>query len=229
MKNIIKKQIRKFWPTFHYYQTSFSQEGEDLVIDRLLNRKKNGFYVEVGAHHPFRFSNSFFFYRKGWHGICIDPLPGTKKIFNRFRPRDVALELGVSETHGDLNYFMFNEPALNTFDEKLATERNLSDGYRIIQKISIPTLPLSKILDTQIIPESGIDLLSVDVEGFDLQVLTSNDWGRFLPNIVIAEALSFDFENFLKDPVCNFLVNKNYFLYAKTGCSLIFIQKNVSL
>lgn len=229
MKNLIKKLIKNFWPTFRYYQISFSQEGEDLVIDRLLDGKKSGFYVEVGAHHPFRYSNSYHFYKKGWRGICIDPLPGTKTMFNRYRPRDIAIELGVSNSCESLTYFMFNEPALNTFDSKLAAERDSKEGYKVIQKILISTLPLSQILDTQIIPNSGIDFLSIDVEGLDLQVLESNDWDRYLPKIVVAEGLNFNLENLNQDPIYRFLIGKGYYLYAKTGCSIIFEYKNIAM
>ena len=51
----------------------YSQEGEDIVIDRYFQHKAKGFYVEVGAHHPFRFSNTYRFYRRGWTGVCIEP------------------------------------------------------------------------------------------------------------------------------------------------------------
>ena len=59
-----------------YLNCSYSQEGEDMVLARYLEGQKNGFYVDVGAHHPFRFSNTYHFYLKGWHGVNIDPLWG---------------------------------------------------------------------------------------------------------------------------------------------------------
>ena len=60
-------------------QYSFSQEGEDLVLARIFEGKKNGFYVDIGAHHPTRFSNTHYFYRRGWSGINIDAMPGSMK------------------------------------------------------------------------------------------------------------------------------------------------------
>ena len=222
MKDFIKNLLYRFGPAFLFCKKSYAQEGEDLVVDRLLLGKKNGFYVEVGAHHPFRFSNTYFFYRRGWSGICIDPLPGTKKAFNKSRPRDLALELGVSEAPGRLEYFMFNEPALNTFDSKIAKSRDGLKGYKVIKKISIDTLPLAQILRSNNIPATGIDLMSIDVEGLDYEVLSSHDWQQYSPKIVIAEALEAKFQNIEMDPIYTFLVAKGYCLYAKTGCSLIF-------
>ncbi len=44
-----------------YSTKSYSQEGEDLILHRIFERKRIGFYVDAGAHHPFRFSNTIFF------------------------------------------------------------------------------------------------------------------------------------------------------------------------
>lgn len=99
---------------------SYSQEGEDLVLARIFEelRITKGFFVDIGAHHPARFSNTNYFYRRGWRGINVDALPGTKKLFQRKRPRDITIECGVGSQEGVLKYFVFNEPALNTFQNK---------------------------------------------------------------------------------------------------------------
>src|SRR5690348_16491596 len=102
---------------------SYSQDGEDVVLRRLLEGRKNGFYVDVGAHHPRRFSNTFYFYRRGWRGINIDANPDAIKLFRRERASDINLCVGIGELTGNLSFHFFNEPALNTFDAALAAER----------------------------------------------------------------------------------------------------------
>jgi hypothetical protein len=59
-----------------YLNQSYSQEGEDMVLYRTFETVKEGFYVDVGAHHPDRFSNTYKFYKQGWRGINIDAMPG---------------------------------------------------------------------------------------------------------------------------------------------------------
>ena len=59
------------------------------MLYRIFEGRKTGFYVDIGCHHPFRFSNSYLFYKLGWRGICVDPLPGTKALFNKWRPEDI--------------------------------------------------------------------------------------------------------------------------------------------
>ena len=196
------------------------------MVDRLLAGKKGGFYIEVGAHHPLRFSNTYFFYKKEWSGICIDPLPGIKKSFNKLRPRDLFLEVGISATPRILEYFMFNESALNTFDPSVAAERNGLRGYRLIESRKIKTFTLAEILKNNMPPNTEIDLLSVDVEGLDLEVLKSNDWESFIPKVLIAECLTTVLDEVGSDPVYIFLKSKGYKLFGKSGFSFIFIFEN---
>jgi len=226
-KKFIRNILSQYFGAFYYRKDSYAQEGEDLVIDRLLEGKQSGFYVEVGCHHPHRFSNTYLFYKRGWRGVCIDPLPGTKILFNKNRPRDICIEIGVDEKEGELTYFMFNEPALNTFDEKLAIDRDNLKGYRLIEKAKIKVQSLATILNgLNEIP--SIDFLSIDVEGFDLEVLKSNDWDKFNPKIVIAECLTARLSDIHSDPVALYLNSLNYFIYAKTGYSIIFMKNENS-
>ena len=60
---------------------SYSQEGEDMILRRFLAGQKDGFYVDVGAHHPVRFSNTYYFYKQGWAGINIEPNPDSLAAF----------------------------------------------------------------------------------------------------------------------------------------------------
>ena len=102
-----------------YALKSYSQEGEDMILRRLFENQTKGFYVDVGAHHPIRFSNTYFFYKKGWRGINIDAMPGSMKLFNKIRPRDINIEKAISDKKEVLTYYVFNDPALNGFSKKL--------------------------------------------------------------------------------------------------------------
>lgn len=204
---------------------SFAQEGEDLVLARHFGGQRDGFYVEVGSHHPFRFSNTYLFYRRGWRGLCIDPLPGTARQFRRSRPRDIALEIGVSREPSTLRYHMFNEPALNTFDSALAAERDGTKGYHVLEIREVETQPLRAILARHLPAGLGaIDLLSIDVEGLDLEVLKSNDWTRWRPRAVVVECLGATLDALFEDESYRCLVGLGYQAYAKTGQSVIFVD-----
>jgi FkbM family methyltransferase len=225
LKNAIRYFLNKNFGSITYSRRSFSQEGEDLIVDRLFEGKKNGFYIEVGCHHPFRFSNTFLFYKRGWRGVCIDPLPGTKEKFSQKRKRDIVIEKGISLSKAKIKYFMFNEPALNTFDQALALERNAYKQYKITKTIDIETDSLAGILEMIEIPKV-IDFLSVDVEGFDLQVLRSNNWIKYRPKVVVAEVLQCHLTEIGDDEIVKFLCQIGYEPYAKSGNSVIFKEIN---
>jgi len=202
-----------------YLNHSYSQEGEDLVLDRLLNSKSDGFFVDVGAHDPKRFSNTFMFYSRGWRGLNIDALPGTKSRFEQSRPRDITIECGVSIEESELNYYMFNEPALNTFDDQEAKKKDgaLNGLYYVENKSFIKTYPLATLLESHLPNNQKIDFLSIDVEGLDLQVLKSNDWSKYRPTYVLVEDLNFSLEqDFAESEMYFFMNNVGYELIAKT-------------
>lgn len=171
-------------------QESYSQEGEDIILARLCGAKGDGFYVDVGAHHPFRFSNTYLFYLRGWRGINIDATPGSMDAFRRLRPRDINLELFVSTDPTPQRLHLFNEPALNTASAALAARRGEENSaYRVVGTVAVASRSLASILDEYVQPGQIIDILNIDVEGMDLDVLRSNNWTKYRPTFVLAEIL----------------------------------------
>lgn len=209
------RAIRRFFrdPDFQPLR-SFAQNGEDLILDRLLEQARIGFYVDVGAHHPVRFSNTYLFYRRGWRGINIDAQPGSMRLFRKHRPRDINIECGVAAKAGTLSYFRFNEPALNTFDEN---EARLKDAapYRIVDRVEVGVRPLGELLAEFLPAGQAIDFMSVDVEGLDAEVLGSNDWKRFRPRFLLAETLRTDILAIASNPTVRLLGEVGYKPVAK--------------
>jgi FkbM family methyltransferase len=206
---------------------AFSQEGEDMILARVFEKQQQGFYVDVGANHPTRFSNTYYFYIRGWRGINIDAMPGSMAAFAKLRPNDVNIETAIGERPGSMTFHIFNNTALNTFDAALAKERDGVEHYRIVEIKEIQVRTLAQVLEQYLPKHNIIDFLSVDAEGFDLSVLHSNDWNRFLPRYVLAEDFSGDtIEEALNAPIATFLKPKGYSLFAKTAHTQIFrLQK----
>lgn len=211
MLNNIKEIIYKKYLNI----ISFSQEGEDKILERMFNHKKEGFFVDVGAHHPIRFSNTYKFYLKGWNGINIDAMPGSMRLFNKIRPRDINIEAAIFDAEKKLTYYAFNEPALNGFSKDISAQRDGKGNYKIIFQKEINTQKLSTILDENCTPAREIDFLSVDVEGLDLNVLKSNNWNKYRPTILLVENLSDSFYDSGNEMV-TFLKDIEYSLVAKT-------------
>ena len=236
MKKIIKKILpnplkefiifikKKYIDGGGYWLKSYSQEGEDIIIARIFGDKQAGFYVDIGAHHPYRFSNTYFFYKRGWRGINIDAVPKGMKIFNKYRPKDKNIEVAISDKKEKIKYFMFNEPAINTFSEELAKNVNKSK-HRIIGTIKLQTRTLEEILDKNLQIGQEIDFMDIDVEGLDFNVVKSNNWQKYRPKVILVEILNinniFDLKN---NEIVKYLEKVGYQFFAKTYNTIFFIE-----
>lgn len=212
----IKKSLLFFLPKIYY-----SQEGEDILLKSVFSKKDKGFFVDIGAHHPVRFSNTYLLYKKGWRGINIDAMPGSMKLFQRFRRRDINLECGISKSEEPLKFYCFNEPALNGFNKSLSEDRDLGK-YKLEKIINVNTYRLEMVLDNHLPANTEIDLLSVDAEGFDLEVLESNNWNKYKPAYIMIE--DFSEMNGINEsgPIKEFLAEKNYIPVSKLHRTMLY-------
>lgn len=220
---LAKKLTNLRYKYFDVYSIkSYSQEGEDMILRRLLGFKKNGFYVDVGAHHPKRFSNTYYFYKKGWRGINIDAMPGSMNEFDKLRPRDINIEVPISSKKQTLKYYAFNESALNGFSKELSEQRNNSRDYNIIFTKDLQTQTLQNILDVYLPKGQIIDFLSIDVEGLDLDVIKSLDFDKVRPRYILVEVLALSFNDIINNEITNYLTSRSYNIISKTVNTFIF-------
>lgn len=177
----------------------YSQYGEDIVLDRLLKSPGEGFYVDIGANDPVKFSNTLRFYNRGWRGVNIEPNPKKYNDICLARPADVNLNVGVGVDAGVLPFYIIDPDTLSTFDRRVA-DTALSEGFRLSRTIDIQVVCLEKVL-----AEHGnggrIDFMSIDVEGAEIQVLRSNDWRRYRPRLILIEVnrAEIEIEGFLSE------------------------------
>lgn len=199
---------------------SYSQEGEDVVLRRFVG--EHGFYVDIGAHHPKRFSNSYFFYKLGWRGINIDADPDLIQQFESVRPRDINIATGVGAASDELTFYVFNEKAVNTFIKEVAEDRKKVKGWHVVEERKIPVVPLFELLDANLPKGQKIDFMSIDVEGKDLEVLESNDWSKYRPRFLLVECFGVGTSDKAANDINKFLKKINYQQVAKTYFTGIF-------
>jgi FkbM family methyltransferase len=215
----IKKALSKYLPVNYFaYSKSYSQDGEDMILKAIYEQKKGykGFFVDVGAHHPVRYSNTNYFYKRGWKGINIEPTPSAIGAFNTFRKRDINLNIGIGPEKTKLRFYCFNEPALNSFSEEVSKRIDAESAkYKIIKELDIDVLPLGDVLDQHLPANITIDFLSIDVEGLDYQVLLSNNWDKYKPSVILVEE-NVNVDELNNSPIYKFLKDKGYTFFAKT-------------
>jgi FkbM family methyltransferase len=229
---LIKKIIKKIlfilgFEKIFYEKKYYSQDGEDILLQSFFvdkGREYKGFYIDIGAHHPMRFSNTYVFYKKGWKGINIDATPGSMKEFNRVRKRDINIEAGISDSYGELEYYSFHEPALNSFNKAISEER-IKSGCKLKEIIVVETFSINDILDKFISKKQNIDFITIDIEGLDLIVLQSLNFDKYAPEFFVVEDSDFiskDIIEYSKSSIYCFLKQKEYKPIVKTRLSVIY-------
>jgi FkbM family methyltransferase len=163
---------------------SYAQQGEDIALDSLFPDEDAGFYVDIGANDPSFCSVTKHFYRRGWSGINVEPVPSLHEKLRHARPRDINLNLGLSDRGGTLTFFV--SPAVtgwSTFSPDLAA------AYRrrgmVITEQVIPVLTLTELFQTYV--SRPVDFLKIDVEGHELEVIRGIDWGACRPRVLVVE------------------------------------------
>lgn len=207
MKNRIKEFI------YNRYNISFSKSGDDIQLMKLINNSVPGSYVDIGCWHPTKASNSYYFYVRGWKGICIDPNPELKVLYDKFRPKDNFINAGIGESGTSLEYFMLEESSMNTFSKDFLKKHQLES--KIVKKVNVPLYSLKEILDANLDKKDRLDFFDIDVEGFDLEVLKTNDWVKYRPKVIIIEtdiSLREDFNS----KIVKYLELQNYRLVGKS-------------
>lgn len=214
--NLKLLKMKTATPFIHQCLGSFSQFQEDLLIDLLLLSKNSGFYVDVGANDPDVNSNTKRFYMRGWSGINIEPnlIPFKKLCLDR--TRDLNLNIGMAPERDHITFYSMSDNTISSFDKETAEKK--SAIYKLpIRPVKIEVWPLRDVFD-KYLNGRKIDFMSVDAEGFDFQVLKSNDWERYRPTLLIVE-INNEYQG-----IVSFLEEKKYMLVFNNYYNGVFID-----
>lgn len=163
---------------------SYAQNYEDVRLARVFPHT-NGFYVDVGANDPVNCSLTKHFYDAGWHGVNIEPAADAFARLQPQRPRDVNLNVGLSDHDGTLTFFEGSSlTGLSTFSA-VEAEVHRKAGL-VFEERTVQVTTLARVCERYV--TGTIDFMSVDVEGYERQVLEGGDWRRWRPRVVVVEA-----------------------------------------
>jgi FkbM family methyltransferase len=227
--NLLSKIKRRILPYSEKpFKVSYSQCGEDLIVDFAFRELKPGkiTYLDIGAHHATYLNNTAFFYKKGDTGVCIEPDPILFKKFKRSRPKDICLNVGIGDGKiTEADFYIMSGKTLNTFSKEEA-ERYVSYGtQKIEQVVKMPLVSVNDIIKTHF--DKAPDFISLDVEGYDFAILKSFDFAKYRPKVWCIETLTYTenkTETKIKETV-DYLLSKNYFIYGDTYINTIFVDK----
>ncbi len=162
---------------------SYAQFCTDLALARFFPDDYVGRYIDVGCNHPTQQSNTYLFYQRGWAGVCIDPADKSA-LYDELRPDDYYLGLAVGQHDGPVNFYLCEEDSVSTVVKSEAKKRKVSKVQR-----KFPMLTLASILCELGIEKEDWGILSIDVEGYEKQVLEGCPWEYgFRPRLIVLES-----------------------------------------
>lgn len=210
------------------HRVSYSQCGEDLIIDFIfmwlgLNDVS---YIDIGANHPTWLSNTYFFYSKGFRGVLVEPDPDLAKQLSAARPGDRCLNVAVGVDGKDsAKMYVMTSRTLNTLVPTQATEYESYGLEKVEKVIEVPQRDINEIMAAEF--DRSPNLVSLDVEGFDLEILKHWDFSRFRPEVFCVETLTFTQNGTERKigEIADLMAMHGYFAYADTYINTIFVSK----
>jgi FkbM family methyltransferase len=171
-----------------------SLNGLDHKIEKYLNYR-NGVFIEIGANDGFTQSNTYYFEKlRGWHGVLIEPIPSLYRQAVRCRRHSrvfncACVPFDYTNTHIKMVYSNLMSLVEGALHDPAAEAAHIASGI-IIQniqsyEIQVPARTLTSILDECHV--THIDLLSLDVEGYEADVLRGLDFNRYAPLYLLIE------------------------------------------
>ncbi len=202
---------------------SYSQCGEDRLIWKLFGYQSTGTYVDIGCHHPTNYSVTFLLYQAGWRGLVVDADNQYLPLYAQVRPGDAVRNFAISKTPGTATLLLFEGGSMNTLDPALAHKYVTETPAK---RAGTRQVEVRRV--DQLLAEAGIghvDFLNVDVEGYDLDVLESNDWQRWRPNIIAVEDQGIDLAAPQRSRIYQFLSGHEYFLHSQCHYTSVYCRR----
>lgn len=210
----------------HAFSISWSQAGEDLALMPILGRIPKGRYLDIGAHHPSRFSVTRNLFQSGWSGVNVDANSDLLASFMRQRPADVNINCCVG-SKPVYEIAIFKEAAISTVNPDWIS-RFKAEHNEISETRNVPGVSLHTIIKEHF-PTGDLDFMNLDIEGADLDALKSADFENLdfmlWPKWVLVEAVA-PVKNSLSTPAVELLMHLGYLAYLVLPYAVLLQKPN---
>ena len=224
------RTLKKMIPPQYQRLYSYAQSGEDIIVSNLLNRLGilHPLYLDIGAHHPTHFNNTYLFYKQGSTGICVEPDGYFAHILKKYRPKDTILNVGVSaDATTEADFYQLNPPTLSTFCAEDANQLAEAGIAQIKQIVKVPLLTINDIIENNCLRTP--DYITIDVEGWNQAIIESFNFSRYRPPVFCIETITFAPDNSGSkiQAIFDVMRRNGYWVYGETHINTIFVDKNI--
>ena len=216
-----------------YYMKSYAQSGEDAILDYIIRVNRIPYdkvtYIDLGANHAKNLSNTYFFYSKGAKGVIVEANPALISDLTFYRNRDIILNNCVDiETGKQVDFYIMNVDGLSTISPESAEEMcRINPELKVIDKKTLKTVSYNYIVENYL--GATPTILSIDLEGKDMEVLQSINFEKYRPFLIIVEMIEYDTKlaySTKNNEIVAYMKSLGYDEYAFTGINSIFIDRN---
>ncbi len=203
---------------------TYSMWGEDLFVEKYFKKVAKGFYVDVGAYHPYFWSNTQLLFKKNWEGINIDVNPASIEIFNDARPKDYNINAAVSNKNKKyIKYYTKN--IINTMSTTIVGSAKTAFLKGSFDVRKAKCYKLDEIISKTKFKDRRIDFLNIDTEKSEIDVLKSLNFKKYKPKLICIEIHAKNEKKIKHHKTYLFLKRKKYKLIWNVGFSFIFKTK----
>lgn len=207
--------------------------GEDAIFNGVLKRlswlmQEDLFtpktYIDIGAFHPIKESNTYFLYKRGWYGTLVEPNSYLNVLTHELRPHDILLNFAVDSFEGEQTFYMFgNIDSSNTTSPEFAERKKNSQRTDVGWTATVQTKTINQIISHHIQYFGQAPFfLNIDIEGKDLECISSYSHDVRIPFIMIEDD---SFDQFNASPIRSFLSSIDYEPIATTLLTTLYIDK----
>lgn len=208
------------------HRVSYSQFGEDISAWKALRNVSPGFYVDVGAHHPLKLSNTALLHLAGWDGINVEPRQGAIAEFEAHRPRALNLRAAIHNELDSVTLHTFQGGRTNTVLADRA--ERLAKTHERTGAETVPAMSLNELFDRHVPDGVRVNYLSMDIEGYDHEALLAFDLDRHRPDVLCVELHRFDVLALGEDPLVRHLKGHGYHPFALNVMSFTFVREDAA-
>jgi FkbM family methyltransferase len=205
----------------------FGQWGEDVIVHRNFDKQKHGFYVDIGAHHPFAHSNTARLWLRGWTGVNVDANRKSADVLRRVRKQDHTIWAAVvsdkiAAERDTIEFYAGDHTDLTgTVVQDMASERGK------LQSMKVPCRSIASIIaeSAELAPD-GIDFMNIDIEGMDEEAIASlADW-QLKPRMIAIETYADTIPAVMETETFRIMTHNGYDFRYQVGLTSIYMRKD---
>jgi FkbM family methyltransferase len=192
---------------------------EDIIEKELVweffKRKRDGFFVEVGANDPYSGSQTWLLEKNGWRGVLVEPQAALCEKLRQGRKNSQVFQVACSSPgrEGEATLNLGPHSGVSTLENQIDAQ-----GTQFVGEERVKVTTLDKVLGEANAP--AIDFLSMDVEGHEVEVMRGFDFGKYRPSLILIEDNAYTMNKH------RFLTQHGYKLVKRTLLNNWYIPQN---